>query len=397
MTKPAIPRYQSGHPAAMLPWIRDMPPSLARDVLHTLILNTLIACLFAIVGLALSKAGFNMTKLGALWWSAFVIANCIGFLFHGLHHSLHLLPGKWRQQMSGWQSRTLQAVSIGCCVVLGSVLGAALLELRNPLDYLQDPRVLVRVLFIALLTAMLLYWVLLLGHQRMRRQADAAQQREQMAASAALLAQAQLRALQAQIEPHFLYNTLANVLGLIAPQPQQAEHMLERLIDFLRASLAASRADQATLGSEADLLAAYLDIMALRMGARLSYRIEIAPELREMPIAPMLLQPLVENAISHGLEPKLEGGSIRISAQVRDGCLLLAVADTGMGITTDAGALPGSRKSGGGVGLANLRQRLQQIYGDAARLQLQPNQPCGLCATLILPLPGPAPTGPAEH
>src|SRR5207248_11474018 len=103
-------------------------------------------------------------------------------------------------------------------------------------------------------------------------------------------------ALQAQIEPHFLYNTLANVVSLIGPRPARAQHMLERFIDYLRASLAASRQDCATLGAEADLIAAYLDVLAVRMGERLRYRIEVPDTLRALPIAPMLLQPLVENA-----------------------------------------------------------------------------------------------------
>jgi len=157
--------------------------------------------------------------------------------------------------------------------------------------------------------------VRLSGERRVEREMAQARQNEQIAAAGRLLAEARLRALQAQIEPHFLYNTLANVVSLIEVQPAQARHMLERFIDYLRASLAASRQERATLGAEADMIAAYLDVLGVRMGERLRYRIEVPAALRASSIAPMLLQPLVENAIAHGLEPKVEGGEVLLRAR----------------------------------------------------------------------------------
>jgi signal transduction histidine kinase len=183
-----------------------------------------------------------------------------------------------------------------------------------------------------------------------------------VASSARMLAEARLRALQAQIEPHFLYNTLANVVSLIGPQPAQAQHMLERFIDYLRASLAASRSEDATLASEAGLIAAYLDVLAVRMGERLRYRIEVPDELRQFRIAPMLLQPVVENAIAHGLEPKVEGGEIVVSARVEGDQVCVRISDTGVGLNESA-----PRKPGGGVGLSNLRERLRSLYGAPLR------------------------------
>jgi len=221
--------------------------------------------------------------------------------------------------------------------------------------------------------------VLSAGERRMRRAAEMARQQEQIAAAGRLVAEARLRALQAQIEPHFLYNTLANVVGLIDSQPAKARRMLERFIDYLRASLAASRAEHATLGSECDLAGAYLDVLGVRMEQRLRWRIEIDPAARMLPMAPMLLQPLVENAIMHGIEPKLEGGEIVLRARLDAATLVVEVCDSGLGLRA------GAPRPGGGVGLSNLRERLRQLYGGAAQLQLIENPAGGVTSRLLLP------------
>jgi sensor histidine kinase YesM len=200
------------------------------------------------------------------------------------------------------------------------------------------------------------------------------------------VAEARLRALQAQIEPHFLYNTLANVVSLIDSQPARARRMLERFIDYLRASLSASRAEHATLQGELDLAAAYLDVLGVRMEERLRWRFDRDPAASGLPLPPMLLQPLVENAIMHGIEPKLEGGEIVVRARVDDGMLCIEVADSGLGLRTAA------PRPGGGVGLANLRERLRQLYGASAQLQLIENPAGGVTSRLLLPLLVPSST-----
>jgi sensor histidine kinase YesM len=161
---------------------------------------------------------------------------------------------------------------------------------------------------------------------------QAAAERERAAVMQRQATDAQLRVLQAQIEPHFLFNTLANVIGLIEHQPAEARRMLERLIALLRASLSASRADRVSLAQELDLCRAYLEIVAIRMAGRLHYAIEADDAVRGRSLPPLLLQPLVENAIQHGLEPKVEGGRVRIVARARaDGALDLTVEDDGIG------------------------------------------------------------------
>jgi signal transduction histidine kinase len=193
--------------------------------------------------------------------------------------------------------------------------------------------------------------------------------------------QAQLRLLQAQIEPHMLFNTLANLQGLIAIDPQQASRMLDHLIQYLRATLSATRAETTTLAQEFEAAEAYLGLMAVRMGARLAYRCILPDDLRGARLPAMLLQPLVENAIIHGLEPKIEGGTVTVEASARAGLLDICVSDTGLGLPDTQTAAKGS-----GVGVTTTRERLHALYGARAALTLLPAQPHGVLARLTLPL-----------
>jgi sensor histidine kinase YesM len=188
--------------------------------------------------------------------------------------------------------------------------------------------------------------------------------------------EAQLRMLQAQIEPHFLFNTLANLAGLIEADPKQAGRLLAALNRYLRASLERTRAQGGTLGDELNLLEAYLEILRIRLGPRLAYSFAVAPDLRALPFPPMLLQPLVENAVRHGIEPQVAGGRIQIAAGLGDGALALTVRDTGAGL----GDTPGS-----GVGLDNVRARLAALFGAAGSLQIEQAAEGGVLATLRLP------------
>lgn len=192
--------------------------------------------------------------------------------------------------------------------------------------------------------------------------------------------QAQLQLLQAQIEPHMLFNTLANLQGLIAVDTQRAQQMLDQLIQYLRATLSSSRSEKTTLAHEFSLMQAYLGLMSVRMGTRLSYSLHLPEELRDALVPPMLLQPLVENAIKHGIEPKIEGGHIEVRAAREAAALTLTVADTGLGLD----AAP-SESSGTCVGVANVRERLQVLYGERAAFSLVPNTPSGVIAQLSIP------------
>ena len=188
--------------------------------------------------------------------------------------------------------------------------------------------------------------------------------------------EAQLKMLQAQIEPHFLFNTLANVTALIGSDPVLARQLLERLIVYLRATLARTRATGATLADEVDMLRAYLDICRIRMGDRLRYTLDLPADLLARQFPPMLLQPLVENAVKHGLEPRVASGELRVCAHNSEDRLRISVCDNGVGFA-DTG--------GNGAGLANVRERLAALYGGDARLELEENRDGGVTARLDLP------------
>ena len=196
-------------------------------------------------------------------------------------------------------------------------------------------------------------------------------------------AEARLSLLQAQLEPHMLFNTLANLRVLITTDAPRAEQMLDHLIAYLRATLAGSRHGTHSLASEFALLADYLALMQIRMGDRLSYGLHLPAELAELPVPTLLLQPLVENSIRHGLEPQLAGGHIAVQAgMLDDRHLLLSVHDNGLGLP----ALPGQPPSGSGFGLQQIRERLASRYGSAARFDLTADRAGGTRACIVLPL-----------
>jgi len=186
--------------------------------------------------------------------------------------------------------------------------------------------------------------------------------------------EARLKLMQAQIEPHFLFNTLANVQHLVEANPPLAAKTLESLITYLRAALPEMREGGTTLGREADMAKAYLEIQQLRMGSRLRFDVGIGPEMRGHAFPPMMLMTLVENAIKHGIDPLQGGGEIRVGASVgSNGELDVRVADTGQGL---------SHSSGMGIGLQNIRERLAALYGKSAKLLLEENMPRGVVARI---------------
>ena len=188
--------------------------------------------------------------------------------------------------------------------------------------------------------------------------------------------EAQLQTLQAQVEPHFLFNTLAAVEHLTATDPPRAAIMLRHLIAFLRGALPNMRELNTTLGREVDLCQSYLAIMQIRMEDRLKISIDVPEALRGLSFPPMMLQSLVENSIKHGLEPKPEGGAIALSARLQDERLRVTVADTGLGIADTAPQ---------GLGLSNIRDRLKRLFGNSAALILAPNAPTGAHITIEIP------------
>jgi sensor histidine kinase YesM len=187
---------------------------------------------------------------------------------------------------------------------------------------------------------------------------------------------ANLKVLQAQIEPHFLFNTLSNILSLIDTRPETGKSMLLDLTKYLRTSLARTLPEKTTLSQEISMIKAYLDIQKIRMDERLNYKIDVPDNLGLHSFPPMLLQPLVENAIKHGLEPKVEGGEIVIRAAQENNILKIEVADTGLGF---------SDLDKPGLGIANVRERLGLLFGEKGRLIIEENKPHGVRATIEMP------------
>ena len=190
---------------------------------------------------------------------------------------------------------------------------------------------------------------------------------------------ARLQVLQAQIEPHFLFNTLAGLNELIATDPPRAQEMLAHLNHYLRASLAHARSDASTLANEFELLEAYLSIMEMRWPQRLRISIECAADCRHLPFPPMLVQPLVENAVTHGIEPLREGGFVRVEARRTCHGLIVTVEDSGVG-------LGGSARRGAGTGVRTVRDRLEALFGHCASLELEKAAPQGTRAEIKIPL-----------
>lgn len=192
-----------------------------------------------------------------------------------------------------------------------------------------------------------------------------------------LLLEARLAALQAQIEPHFLYNTIATARALVTQKPAAAEEMLTYLITYLRASLPDLKSSLTTLGNELERALAYLEIIKLRFGDRLFFQLNASEEARQCVIPPLAIMTLVENSIKHGIEPKVEGGEININAHCEDGYIHIVVSDNGLGFQSELG---------GGLGLINLQDRLFLLYGDKAKLNIVPGDKGGVSVGFKIPI-----------
>lgn len=227
----------------------------------------------------------------------------------------------------------------------------------------------------ALLTAALFF------RERERRTATAAAQADvDRVRFDDQMAEAQLRVLQAQIEPHFLFNSLANIQGLYKTHPEHGRRLIRDLSQYLRAALPQMRDRASTLRRELALASAFLRVLQVRMGDRLKVKIEIPSTLEGLSVPPMMLPTLIENAVKHGVGPSRTGGTVRIHAQRMDDRLRIAVIDDGVGFRTSSGT---------GIGLANIRARLATLYGRSASLRVIANPGAGVTATLDLPCDAP--------
>lgn len=275
----------------------------------------------------------------------------------------------------GWRGVLLVVVGVLIGFGLGSVIGHSYQSHMYPEQTDAKAPVLLFPMLITLVTSTAMSMVFYLAGKARYAQMQAEQSQRQAA-------EAHLKLLQAQLEPHMLFNTLANLRVLISLDAPRAEQMLDHLIDYLRATLSGSRSGTHSLGAEFALLRDYLALMQIRMGERLSYQLDLPADLAEIPVPPLLLQPLVENSIRHGLEPQLAGGEITVSAQqTADGQLRLTVTDNGRGMRPEPESASGTH-----FGLQQLCERLSNRYGTSATFNLIANPHGGTMACVVFPL-----------
>ncbi len=340
------------------------------NLIWTFLFCCACAVFFTVLGFLSADGDDAAWRSPSSWWHWYqinlVISLFIGFAIRGLFLLGRKLLGLERiQELSGLPRLFYFSGIPMVGVAIAWPVGAAVAGLDVPyLQVLKDPVSLAASLGVTLVIILIFNLLFATAARRLKAEKRAVQ--------------AQLRLLQGQIEPHFLFNTLANVVSLIDHDAPRAKQMLESFTDYLRSSFTSLRHEQATLGSELDLVQHYLALLKMRMEERLTFTVTSDPAVREACLPALLLQPLVENAIHHGLEPKVEGGHIQISAK-RDGdTLVIEVTDDGMGLGAS------KQRSGAGVALANVRERLQTQWGSAASLTLAATQP-GTLATLRVP------------
>jgi hypothetical protein len=326
--------------------------------------------LFMALASAFGRARFGAEGLMASYALGFVIA----FLIHGLYRATErLLSETQLQRLSkGWPAAVFHMLLPVAGVAGGMALFApAYGWLRDVTVHtpFESARGIQQFLLISLTFSLIGTFVAwLLAWQSKHKQALRLQATE-----------ARLLRLQAQIEPHFLFNSLAAVQSLIGPAPERAHAMLEHFTDYLRSSLDTLRQDSCTLEQELQAARSYLSLMQIRMNDRLRFELQASAEARAAVLPPLLRQPLVENAIVHGLEGKVEGGTLRLSAAVANHTLRIRVEDDGLGHNARKRATAGQ-----GLALQNIRQRLQARYDDAAHLSVTPSAH-GCVAELTLP------------
>jgi len=360
------------HPLEMIPFFRRFPASFGRNFLYTFIWSSMFGVAFYVLnamgaGKLLSLRVFGLQVL---------VASVIGYAIHALFLIGSILGLDRAVQRGGFLGKVTYFTLLPLAgVLIGFWLISFIVDVgfRN---WLTDPTAMISIATTSIVISTIISVIFFARERGARAEAALALERSRVHRIEREAALSNLRALQAQIEPHFLFNTLANVVSLVDPDPAKAKRMLESFIRFLRASLNATRRESTTLGEEKELIGAYLDVLKVRMETRLRYSIEIDPELESFTLPPMLLQPVIENAIRHGLEPKVEGGEVVFSARREGDRVAIEIADSGVGFA------PVTR---GGVGLANLRDRLKVLYGDAASFDIGENAPSGSRITLRLP------------
>ncbi len=362
------------HPLEAIAFFRRWPRSLLRNFVYTIIFNILFTIIFTLLAYVMNT-DVKVSDFFKILSNNFVISNVIGFAFFIVLTLLRPLQRSVNRKPY-WVVILFYAV-LGTAIVTGSLWGYAYATgKKGMLAWMGSVEQIMTGFVISLIISSVISLLWKRRADELTTQIAFAEERERVEAAERGATEANLRALQAQIEPHFLFNTLANVTSLIHPQPDKAKLMLEQFIAYLRATLASTREARTTFAQEFAMMRNFLSILEIRMGDRLKVHIVLPAELADAHLPPMLLQPLIENAIKHGLEPKIEGGSVTLKAERVGDAIRVSVIDTGLGF----GNTPSN-----GIGLKNVRERMSKLYGDQGGVSIEENQPCGTRVVITLP------------
>jgi signal transduction histidine kinase len=367
-------------------WMDTEAPSapIGWQIFWTAVWAAGFALLFTVIGFvatAHTAADWIDLHNWAVWFLRnYVVAAVISFTIQGLFRlAFRVFGTAWLATLASWKRTAFFSGVPLLGTAIGWPIGMALIYGRLPLISALTSGMVISLVVVALLMSTLFHLDFSLRHKEMKSRMRANE--------------AQLRLLQGQMEPHFLFNTLANVISLIDADAPRAKHMLEALTDYLRASLGGLRHDDSTLAVELDLARRYLELMRTRMGERLRFEIVSDDALQQAALMPLVLQPLIENAVKHGLEPQVDGGTVRVKAArvavAGQDSLQVCVEDDGAGLAV-AARRPRRTVAGGpdghGIALANLRERLLARFGANASLTLSDRDDgAGTRACLVIP------------
>jgi two-component system, LytTR family, sensor histidine kinase AlgZ len=325
---------------------------------------------------AYSAVGLTTSVMDTGWRPSVVIGWLL-FFFYSIGFT-HLLRREIRRR--GWTSLPLlkalvrfAAASVVIAAVESGLVVAVYTAIEGNLGVWSKPSSIVY-MFLALSVVVTIWSVLYLAITSLRHSREVRRSEAQMKLA---LSEAELRALEAQLNPHFLFNCLNSIRGMISEDPAQAQDMITRLANILRYNLQRDRRHTVPLASEVEAVSDYLALESVRFENRLQVRLEVDDDAREFPVPPMLLQTLVENAIKHGVEELPSGGELSVRAFLDRGNLRIEVRNTG--------ALGAKQTQSTQLGLANARERLRILYGERASLQLAPCGEGRVAATILIP------------
>ena len=355
------------HPLKAIPWFRSLPKTLWVSSL----LTALFVLIWSLAFAALDPPPKSEGGFASRFWVSLVYSGCCGYSIQTLSHLFGpVIRRNFEQSAFAVRLAFTIAIWIGGGLA-GYFFAGMILNQRFALDASMIGVIIFGNIIVAAIARVAL-------RRRAVQEVAAERDRAERSETQRALAVSRLRLLQAQIEPHFLFNTLANVSSLIECDPKQARRMLDQFTLLLRASLDQTRKETSPLQAELKVLEAYLSVLKVRMGERLDYSIDAAPDLSSTEIPTMMLQPIVENAVKHGIEPRVKGGTVKIGVKREGDHLVFSVADDGVGFVTNTVE---------NIGLGAVRERLDVQFGADAALSTERTTDHWTLVTIRIPMP----------